>query len=117
MNIYIKHPTNPLIAFDLSVQDSLLQMTVGSLLKEIGRMMSFVRNGGKNIDISNFWRLRNEITNEYMDADLPISKLNTNDKFTIAFGGKVTNDLDQINAYAEQLNQEAEDVLDYQVIK
>ena len=116
MNICIKHPTNPSIAIGLNIKDSSLQMTVGTLLSEIGHMF-FAKNDDKNIDVSDFWRLRDEKTNEYMDVDLPLSKLNANGEFTIAFGIKPNNDLDQINAYAEELNQEAEDVLDYQAVK
>jgi len=113
MNIHIKHPTNPLIIIDINVENSFLQMTIGTLLKEIG-LIFFERNDKKNI--ADFWKLRDEKTNEYIDANLPLSKLNADDKFSIAFGRKINGDLEQINAYAEELNQEAEDVLDYQVI-
>lgn len=115
MNIYIKHPTNPSIIIDINVKNSSLQMTIGTLLKEIS-LIFFERGGNKHIDITDFWKLRDEKTNEYMDANLPLSKLNTDDKFSIAFGRKINGDLEKINAYAEELNQEAEDVLDYQVI-
>jgi hypothetical protein len=107
MNIHIRHPTNPLIGVDVNIMDSLSSMTISSLLKEIG-IIFFER------DISGFLKLRDEKTNSYIDSDLPVSQLNADNEFTIAFRGEINRDIDQINAYAEELNKEAEDVLDYQ---
>ncbi|TAN49862.1 MAG: hypothetical protein EPN21_10480 [Methylococcaceae bacterium] len=116
MNIYIKHPTNPLIAIDVNIKDSSEQMTIGALLKALGSFF-FVKDDSKNFDVSRFWRLRDEKTHEYLDDNLPVGQLSANDEFTIAFGTKADRDLDGINANAAELNQEAEDVLAYQELK
>jgi hypothetical protein len=51
-----------------------------------------------------------------MDSDLPLCRLNDEDEFTIPFGEKTDKDLELVNVCAEELNREAGDVMDYQVI-